>query len=231
MSAAAEYELHPEVPPFRFRGLPEPLVLPFPLRPLTSADTAVETLPDGRVRYSIRHDVLRGVTPRMLAWWFANLEGDITFGGQRYNRYRFWHPRDHVHISYASRRPDGSVGPGAILRLIEVLGRDERFVVDTRSHIERLDEGGYVHNPEFHGRPGFARMEYRFERVAGGTLYENCLIIGATGSLLRLATPLIARFAFTPEKGQAWLRHNVEEVGQFEHFLPHLYHEETGRRE
>ncbi len=231
MSAATEYDLHPEMARIRYRGLPEPLALPMPLRPLASADTVAEKLPDGRIRYSIRHDVLRGVTPRMLAWWFANLEGDIAFGGQRYNRYRFWHPRDHVHISYARRRPDGTVGPGAILRLIEVLGRDERFVVDTRSHIERLDEGGYVHNPEFHGRTGFARMEYRFERVAGGTLYENCLIIGATGTLLSLATPLIARFAFTAAKGQAWFRHNVEEVGQFEHFLPHLYYEETGHRE
>ncbi|WP_439574366.1 DAPG hydrolase family protein [Phreatobacter sp.] len=227
MSAAAALPL-PRPVAVRFQGLPDPLVLPFPLRPVTSADTAVEHLPDGRVRYSIRHDVLRGVTPAMLAWWFRNLEGDIAFGGQRYNRYRFWHPRDHVHISYARRLPDGSVGPGAILRLIEVLGRDERFLVDTRSHIERLDEGGYVHNPEFHGRTGFARMEYRFERVAGGTLYENSLIVGASGPLLRLANPLVARFAFSPEKGQAWFRHNVEEVGQFEAFLPRLYHEETG---
>lgn len=232
MSLALQAGGHPatDAPP-RYAGLPPPLDLPFPLKPLSSADTAVEHLPDGRVRYAIRHDILRGVTPRMLAWWFANLEGEIGFGGKRYNRYRFWHPRDHVHISYARRRPDGTIGPGAVLRIVEVLGRDERFVVDTRSHIERLDEGGYIHNPAFHGLTGFARMEYSFERVAGGTLYENSLTIGSTGRLLRHATPLIARFAFTAAKGQAWLRHNVEEVGQFEHFLPRLYHEETGRRE
>ena len=102
-------------------------------------------------------------------------------------------------------------------------------MVDTKSHIERLDEGGYVHLPEYHGRTGFARMEYTFERVAGGTLYENCLVIGSAVPLLRLTNPLIGRFAFSEEQGRAWFRHNVEEVGMFENFLPDLYRKEAGR--
>lgn len=215
--------------PPRWQGLPEPLDLPFVLKPVTSADTGVEHLPDGRVKYWIRHDLVRGVTPAMLGWWFRNLEGFIEFGGRRYDRYRFWHQRDHVHASYARRLPDGTVGPGAAIRLIEVLGRNERYVVDTITHIERLDEGGYVHNPEFLGRTGFARMEYSFEPAPGGTLYENCLIVGTPNRLLGLANPLIARLAFDAAHGQAWLRHNVEEVGMFENFLPALYRQETGR--
>lgn len=214
--------------------LPEPLPVPFAPKPLGSADTRVEALADGRTSYRIRHDVVRGVTPRMLAWWFANLEGTVAFGGRTYDRYRFWHPRDHVHASYAWRRPDGTVGPGAAIRLVEVLGRDPRFRVDTVSHVKRLDEGGYVHEPEMHGRPGFAfrglvRMEYTFERVPAGTLYENRLIIGSTAPWYPLVRPLVTAFAFSPEQGRAWLRHNVEEVGHFEAFLPGLYRQETGR--
>ena len=215
--------------PSHYRGLPQILPLPFPLKPLHSADTGIDRLPDGRTRYWIRHDDVRGVTPAMLAWWFANLEGEITFAGQRYNRYRFWHPRDHYHASYARRRPDGSIGPGAAIRLIEILGRTERFRVDTVTHIERLDDGGYVHSPELHGHTGLVRMEYSFASTPSGTLYENSLTIGAAAPWYPLLRPFIDRFAFTPAQGLAWHRHNVEEVGMFEHFLPALYKQETGR--
>lgn len=49
--------------PPRYAGLPVPLPLPFELKPVSSADSGVDHLPDGRTRYWIRHDVVRGVTP------------------------------------------------------------------------------------------------------------------------------------------------------------------------
>lgn len=214
--------------PPAYAGLPAPLPLPFVLKPLSSARTGVDKLPDGRMRYWIEHDVLRGVMPKMLAWWFANLEGELEFEGRRYNRYRFWHPRDHAHVSYARRRPDGSIGPGASIRLIEVLGRNPHYLVDTVSHIERLDEGGYVHCPEFHGVRGFARMEYTFEAVEGGTLYRNALMVGGEHGWRRWLNPLVNRFGFDRARGEAWLLHNIEEVGMFENFLPALYRSQTG---
>lgn len=230
MSAAFDLDDDQETTyPPRFERLPTPLVLPFALKPVASADTGVETLPDGRTRYWIRHDIVRGVTPRMLDWWFRNLEGSIAFGGRHYNRYRFWHPADHVHASYVGRRPDGSIGVGASIRLIEVLGRNRRYLVDTVTHIERLDEGGYIHNPELHGRTGLVRMEYSFDRVAGGTLYQNSLTIGAAAPWYPLVRPFVRSFGFTDAQGRAWLRHNIEEVGMFENFLPALYRQETGR--
>ncbi|MDO8903089.1 DAPG hydrolase family protein [Hydrogenophaga sp.] len=203
---------------------PKPLALPWALKPMGSADFGVDTLPDGRTRYWIRHDVVHGVTPRMLAWWFANLEGDIEIEGQRYNRYRVWHPYDHVHASYAQRLPDGSVGPGAVIRLREYIGANRRYLVNIHTRIEKLDEEGYIHNPMVHGIGGLARMEYRFTRVPGGTLYENCLIFGHASPWFRVARPLVAALAFPQGKGEAWLRHNIEEVGALEHFLPGLYH-------
>lgn len=210
------------------RAPAEPVTVPWPLKPLGSAECGAERLPDGRLSYWIRHEVVRGVTPRMLVWWFSNLEGDIVVAGQRINRYRAWHPYDHVHASYARRCPDGSIGPGAAIRLREYLGANRRFNVDTVTDIEKLDEQGYIHNPRLAGIGGLVRMEYRFTRVEQGTLYENRLLIGGTHGWRRWVTPLVQRLGFDQAHGLAWLRHNVEEVGLFEHFLPGLYREQTG---
>lgn len=210
------------------RGPPEPVTLPWGLKPLGSAECGAERLADGRLSWWIRHDTVRGVTPRMLAWWFAHLEGDVVVAGQRINRYRVWHPYDHVHASYARRRPDGTVGPGAQIRLREYLGADPRFEVNVLTDIVQLDEAGYVHLPRVHGLSGLVRMEYRFTRVAEGTLYENRLVVGGVQGWRRALGPLIEHFVFDDHRGRAWLRHNVEEVGAFEHFLPALYRAETG---
>ncbi|MES2972837.1 MAG: hypothetical protein V4757_04480 [Pseudomonadota bacterium] len=209
----------------------EPALVPWPMKPMSTAQSGAKRLPDGRLCFWIRHEVLRGVTPEMLQWWFSHLEGDIEVNGRRVNRYRAWHPHDHVHASYARRLPDGSVGPGASIRLREYLGANRRYEVNVITHIEKLDAEGYIHNPVTHGISGIARMEYTFTRVPGGTLYENCLLVGATSGWKRWLNPLVERFVFTQEQGIAWLRHNIEEVGLFEHFLPGLYRKETGQAE
>jgi hypothetical protein len=215
-----------EVPgsyPSSYSNPPEPLAWPFALKPLGSAEYGIVNLEDGRVRYWIRHEVMRGVTPRMLLWWFKNLEGEITIAGHRVTRYRAWHPYDHVHVSYARRLPDGSIGPGSAIRLREHLGANPRYEVNVITEIERLDEQGFVHNPIFHGISGLARMEYQFTEVPTGTLYENCLIVGAARGAKRLLNPLITRRVFDRARGLAWIRHNIEEVGMLENILPPLY--------
>lgn len=225
-SAAAPFDA-PAYPHAHARPA-EPTPLPWPLKSFGSATCGIERLPDGRMSHWIRHEVLRGVTPRMLAWWFANLEGDVLIDGRRVNRYRAWHPYDHVHASYARRLPDGSIGPGAAIRLREYMGANARYVVDTVTDIEKLDEEGYVHNPRVHGISGLVRMEYRFTPVAEGTQYDNRLLIGGTQGWRRLVTPLLQHLVFDRARGLAWLRHNIEEVGQLERFLPQLYREQTG---
>jgi hypothetical protein len=214
------------------RNMPaDPVPLPWALRPLGSARCGAQRLPDGRLSYWIQHQVLRGVTPAMLVWWFSHLEGDVVIAGQHVNRYRAWHPYDHVHASYVRRCPDGSIGPGASIRLREYLGANPKYSVDTVTDIEKLDEEGYIHNPRLMSVSGLLRMEYVFTPVRGGTLYENRLIVGGLRGWRRLVTPLIQRFGFDHAHGMAWLRHNIEEVGMFEHFLPALYRQETGQDE
>jgi len=205
--------------------VPPPLSVPWDLKPVSSATAGSGTLPDGRRRYWVKHSVLKGVTPPMLVWWFGHLEGDVEIGGRQVNRYRVWHPRDHVSARYVRRAPDGSIGPGAQMALCEVLARNPRFTIDVVSTIEKLDDEGFVHNVVIRGMT-LARMEHTFREVAGGMIDENCLIIPGTHRLAFLGR-VVVPWTFPEAKGQAWLKHSVEEMGTLENFLPELYTRRT----
>ena len=202
--------------------LPEPLPIPWLCKPVESASSGVKILDDGRVYCWIEHEVIKNVTPEMLVWWFSHLEGDVEIGGVKYNRYRVWHPRDHLFAEYAKRNADGSVGVGSVIHLAEMFDADPKYLIHIYTEIKKLDETGYIHQPRVHGLR-LAEMEYAFERVGGGTMYRNSLTIGFPGGLGRILNPLVRRFFFDERRGAAWLKHNIEEVGNFEFFLPALY--------
>jgi hypothetical protein len=204
--------------------LPPPLPIPWTMKPVESAETSTEHLPDGRMRWSIVHDIVHDVTPQMLVWWFKHMDGDVEIAGASINRYRAWHPRDHVAVTYVRKADDGSnMGPGSQMRIQEYFARNPDYRVDIVDDVIRLDEGGFVH---IHHAAGIevARMEYTFERTPGGTRYRNCLIAGMTAPVLRAPFNAIVRpWLLSDEMGHAWLTHNVEEVGNLEHFLPALF--------
>ena len=212
------------------RTAPEPLEINWKRKPVESARSGLEVLPDGRIRCWIEHDVIRNVTPEMLVWWFGHLEGDVEIGGAKYNRYRVWHPRDHVSLEYVKRNPDGSVGVGSVIHLVEMLDAQPKYLVDVYTEITKLDETGYRHTPRVHGLK-VAVMTYEFERVPEGTLYHNNIMVGARGLLGKLINPFIRRFVFDEANGRAWIKHNIEEVGNFEFFLPDLYQKEAGSKD
>lgn len=205
---------------------PEPLPIPWLCKPVESANAGIKILYDGRIHCRIEHETVRGVTPQMLVWWFSHLEGDIEIGGVRYNRYRVWHPRDHLFAEYARRNPDGTVGVGSVIHLAEMFDANPRYLIHIFTEIVKLDETGYEHHPRIHGLQ-LAEMKYSFEAVAGGTRYSNSLTIGFKGIWGKIFNPLIRRFIFDEKRGHAWIKHNIEEVGNFEFFLPALYESET----
>lgn len=207
------------------RKAPQPLDIPWIRKPLESARSGFEILPDGRIHCWIEHEIIRNVTPKMLVWWFGNLEGDMMFDGRRLSRYRVWHPRDHVVIEYSRRNADGSAGVGSTIHLTEMLGANPDYLVDVHSDVIRLDEGGFSHRPRVFGLRA-AAMDYTFRETDGGTIYHNSLTVGLTGVLGRILNPLIRRFVFDEARGHSWIVHNIEEVGNFESFLPRLYAEE-----
>lgn len=207
--------------------LPPPRPIPWKMKDLSSAETEVRTLGDGRLYLRIRHDVLRAVSPRMLVWWFSNLEGDIKLDGRVWPRYQIWHPIDHISIRYIRRRPDGTIGPGAQIHIREALGGNLDHLVDIVTTVEKLDETGSVHGPWLFGTQ-MARLEYRFSPIEGGTLYENSITLGPRLAVARrLFNTVIRPRVFPDAMARAWLKHNVEEVGNLQFFLPDLYARET----
>jgi hypothetical protein len=194
------------------------------MKPLSSARTAARTLPDGRLELTIEHDVVRGVTPAMPLWWFSHIEEDMEHEGRVLARYLVWHPLDHIAYQVLDRPPDGEVRAGVRFRIVEAFNRDPRYFVDTTDVVEKLDETGIVLAKRLFGRAPVFRLEHRFEGVDGSTLYRSQMLVGSSAPFGRLFFNRLVRPLWFPgHMGRAWLRHNVEEVGNFEHFLPALH--------
>lgn len=194
-----------------------------PLKSLASAQTTQTILPDGRLYLTIAHDIIHGVTPAMLCWWFNHIDAPMTLYGRTQPRYLWWHPYDHIAYQVVQRAPDGSVGQGARVRIVEALGRNLNFVIDSVENVARLDESGLTLTRSL-GKTELFRLSHDFYAMPEGTFYFSQMWVGASSGLGRQFINFTIRPRLFPdEMGQAWLRHNVEEVGNFEHFLPVLY--------
>lgn len=104
----------------------------------------------------------------------------------------------------------------------EFFGGNPAYKVDVVEEIDFLDETGFLHAKKLAGREVLA-MEYKFTSVPGGTLYENALIAGGDGTTLfgKLVNVVMARL-LSDAMGHAWIKHNIEEVGNLSFFLPSL---------
>lgn len=206
--------------------MPPPRSLPWPLKPVTSAETSLDYDAHGRMVMSIRHDLLKGLTPAMVVWWFKSIGGEMEVGGQRLARYLVWHPLDHIHWELAAPSPDGGAGAGARFRIVEAFGRNPDFHIDVIDHIRRLDETGFT-DVSYKMGLEVSSLSHDFTRVDDGTLYVSRLTIGvAVPIVARAVNAVIHRWIFSEAMGRAWLRHNVEEVGLLEHIVPSLVEQE-----
>lgn len=198
------------------------------MKPLESAKTTLTQLPTGQLEMTIAHDVVRGVTPAMLRWWFEHLGETMEHQGAVYPRYLVWHPVDHIHWELVRRGPDGSTGRGAYFRIVEAFGGNPDYYVDSTELVEKCDEEGLSLSRRILGVEVF-RLEHRFTPCPEGTRYDSRMVVGAAApGVGPLFNRLVLPRVFTEEMGRAWLRHNVEEVGNFEHILPPLYAAASG---
>jgi hypothetical protein len=205
-----------------------PLPFNWVMKPLDSAQTAFYILPNGSYELTIRHDLIRNVTPQMLGWWFRHIGGTMIFRGRTYNRYRVWHPLDHIHWSMTNPGPDGAAQLGSRFRIVEAFGGDSRFRVDSTETVVKLDDTGIRLVRRELGQEIFS-LEHWFEAAPGGIYYRSRMQVGVENRLGRyVLNRIIHRWLFTRQMGYAWLKHNVEEVGNFEFFLPELYAQEVG---
>jgi DAPG hydrolase PhiG domain len=178
------------------------------MKPLACAETGVKRLDDGRLELRIRHDILKGVTPAMIDWWFQNIAGTMEHMGQTYPRYLVWHPIDHIHFELTRRAPDGSGGLGAQFHIVEALGANLDYLVDSLADVLKADDTGHILSVR-HSRVEAIHIEHTYTPVPGGTLFQS-------------RTQVVPK-AVPEAMGRAWLKHSVEEIGNLEFFLPALY--------
>jgi hypothetical protein len=208
------------------RHLPSPRPVLWPLRSADSARHHISSY-EGSVVVTIEHAALPGVTPEMLRWWYGHVPGTMTYAGQTYPRYLVWHPLDH--ISYDVERPapgdGGAVAAGARLHITEAPGRDLDNLLDIRVGVEALEEGRAVIGRRVAGT-AVVRLENEFSSATEGARYVSRMTIGDTTALGRLVVNQVAhRRAMPPRLVGPWMRHHIEEIGNFPNFLPDLFRE------
>lgn len=193
------------------------------LYPLRSVDTATVRYfgaPHGRRRVTIEHRPLPGVTPPMLLDWFTHLGGTMRYGDQIIDRYLAWHPVDHIRWELARPARTGGAAEGARFRIVEAFGGRPEYRVDVVDTVEKLDETGIRLVQRVAGVIVFS-LEHTWSAGTEGAHYVSVLDVGARSALMAPVNRLLLR-RFPDHMVRAWVKHNIEEVGQLEFLLQEL---------
>jgi hypothetical protein len=192
----------------------------YPLRRVETATVRFTAGPHARRRATIDHQPLADVTPEMLFDWFTKLGGTMSYGGEVIDRYLAWHPIDHIRWELARPAPGGGAAEGARFRIVEAFGGRPEFHVDVVDRVEKLDETGIRLVQRVAGVAVF-QLEHTWSAGSDGVHYISVMDIGARSPLFALVNRLLCR-RFSDEMLRAWVKHNIEEVGQLEYLLPRL---------
>jgi hypothetical protein len=192
----------------------------YPLRSVDTATVRFSDHPGGRRRITIDHQPLAGVTPAMLLDWFTHLEGTMPYGGVVIDRYLAWHPVDHIDWELARPAPGGGAAEGARFRMAEAFGGRPVSKIDEIARVEKLDETGIRLVKRIAGIP-VLQLEHTWSAGADGAHYVTVMDLGVRSAVLSFVNRVVAR-RFARDKAHAWVKHNIEEVGQLEYLLPQL---------
>lgn len=203
--------------------MPRPVL--YPLRSVETATVRITKAPHHRRRVTIDHRPLADVTPAMLLDWFTHLGGTICYGGKIIDRYLAWHPIDHVKWELARPAPGGGAAEGARFHMVEAFGGRPEYLVDEVARVEKLDETGIRLVLRVAGVIVF-QLEHTWSAGAGGAHYVTVMDLGARAALLAPVNRIVSR-RFPDDKIEAWVKHNIEEVGQLEYLLPALTETES----
>jgi len=196
----------------------DPPKLPWELRDNLTARSGVDQLRDGRTKYWV-NEVLTGITPEMFVWWFSGgILGDMDVKGRTLPRYRVWHPYDHVGVRLLANRP-AEASQGAVAELEEYFGRDPRFYTNPAVRIDQISEQAITTTWFEHGI-AIGHLDHELEAVPAGMRLGHVMYVpGEPTTVGRL----LAERVWPRAMGEAWIRHGIEEMGNFTNFLPQLY--------
>jgi hypothetical protein len=192
----------------------------YPLRSVDTATVRYADLPHHRRRITIDHRPLPGLTPVMLLNWFTHVGESMLYGGEVIDRYLAWHPIDHIRWELARPAPGGGAAEGARFRMVEAFGGRPEFKIDEIARVDKLDETGIRLVKRVAGIPVF-QLEHTWSAGIDGAHYVTVMDLGARSPILSPVNRLVRR-RFPEAKIRAWVKHNIEEVGQLEFLLPQL---------
>jgi len=191
------------------------------LRSVDTATVRYTAAAHGRRRVTIDHRPLAGVTPAQLLDWFSHLDGTMAYGGNVIDRYLAWHPIDHIRWELAKPARCGGAAEGARFRIVEAFGGSPDYQVDVVDRVEKLDETGIRLVQRVAGIIVF-QLEHTWSQGSDGTHYVTVMDLGVRSALLGSVVNRVVRHRFPDDMVQAWVKHNIEEVGQLEYLLPVL---------
>ncbi|MBE1292019.1 MAG: hypothetical protein GJ677_05955 [Rhodobacteraceae bacterium] len=204
--------------------LPEPREFGWALKNFDNAHSTVTHLPDGRTLFEVHHPPVRDVTAEMLTWWYG-IYADLTLeiDGDSYPAFLVSHPLDHISLSSEKAVPDGPLKAGDFLNIQEAYQRNPKYALDERLEVVALDERRFALKATRRGVT-VADLEFRFEDGPEGAKFTNHLTVGVErGWLKPLVNRVMIPWLYYEDKNYAWVLHTVEEIGNFENFLPEIF--------
>ena len=150
---------------------------------------------------------LHGVSPEMITWWCDHI--DTT------ERYKLWHPKDHIFFMWTVSPEKGHVG--AISRCTEkIAGIPMTFDIRWEDPKSVTTEFQYVHVASIVADDETVVMRFMHE-------YEAA----PYGTKMRSTFYVPKKVLSFVKKGLK--KHNREEMGNFQTFLPKLYKQTSGK--
>ena len=115
---------------------------------------------------------------------------------------------------------------GAIAELEEYFGRNPEYYTNPAVRIDHIDEE-IVTTTWFENGIAIGHLDHELEAVPGGMRLGHVMYVpGENTGVGKLLTPRVWPRAM----GEAWLKHGIEEMSNFENFLPQLYEREANRQ-
>lgn len=197
--------------------------LPWTLPDYRAATATWRVGDDGRLYNQIDHVLLKDITPAMIAWFYEKLPiSTVELNGTTYPLYHLFHPSEHGRIRVKEPAPNGEKGmaEGSIIEREEWFGR---FDSKGAATIATFSEAGMVAIPSFAGVQ-LGKIEHSYREGDAGSYYRVDAVLGSDLPLLgSLLNWYLRTWVFHPEMMTQWQRHQIEEVGSLNFFLPQLY--------
>ncbi|MCY3970173.1 MAG: hypothetical protein OXG74_09580 [Acidobacteria bacterium] len=200
-----------------------------PMKGLDSVRHRVERLSGGRLRASIEHGTMKGVSPEMLRWWFENIDTWTRYNGSDFTGplvpvYRYWHPFDHITVRWRRRvYVRGRLGPGSVIEIHEDIGG--KHPVRARARVSKFDDEAFNFDLLLGGLLRVGSLDHLYAEVEGGCSFYTEARVGVRVPIIGRLLNWIIRRQFTEELLRDWIVHNVEESGETEKFVPALFEE------